>query len=353
MGLKKMTLAERIYSVMIEHGKPLSVKEIYEEIQDKPQNTIRGRIYDNIGKFFKKIAKGVYWVEDGESACVVLEADGRKEGLRLLDDSSVDAIVTDHPWKDPLAHKGGNRNLTSDYNCFRYTLADFQEKARVLKDGSFLVEILPSESATNYEYLYEIKQMAKKAGFQYYAKVPWKKGDFVANTGRCSKNTEDVMFFVKSSNSNARKLRPDKKKIIQGDVDAKMSGTAYMLPTCFDIEPPSRKERIHQAEKPVNLYTQILEAITLPGEVIVDQFAGSGVLGESVLTLKNRIGILFESLHINVEKIVKRLNAKCIYKEELTEIIGTACSRKQTSILDKKRRNEIFSDIEQLELALF
>ncbi|WP_240456742.1 DNA methyltransferase [Virgibacillus halodenitrificans] len=336
------TLAERIYQVMIDNGEPLTFKEINEKIPDKPQSTIRGRVYENIGKIFKKIARGVYWVENEESACVVIEADGRKEGLKMLDNESVNAIVTDHPWLDSAAHKGGNRNFTNDYSCFRYTLDDFQEKARVLKNGAFLVEIVPAESATNYEYLYEIKQMAKHAGFNYYAKVSWKKGKLVANTGRKAKNTEDVLFFTKGK---PRQLRPDKKKIMKGETEGKMSGTAYMLPTCFDVEPPSRKERIHQAEKPVELYNQILEAITLPGEIVVDQFAGSGALGASVLSLKNRIGILFESLKENVDNISKRLHATSIFREKAEEL-----KTKENLTFVTNTKNV---ELEQMELALF
>jgi len=36
-------------------------------------------------------------------------------------------------------------------------MIDFKEKARVLKDGCFLVEVLPAENENNYEYLYQIK----------------------------------------------------------------------------------------------------------------------------------------------------------------------------------------------------
>ncbi len=50
-----------------------------------------------------------------------------------------------------------------------------RKKARVLKAGCFLVEVLPAENENNYEYLYQIKQYAKEAGFVYYSKVSWKK----------------------------------------------------------------------------------------------------------------------------------------------------------------------------------
>jgi DNA modification methylase len=302
-------LAQRIYEILVDRGEPMTLQGISEEIQDKPTSTIRGRIYDNLGKLFRKIARGVYWVESDNVACVVLEADGRK-GLSLIADASVDGLVCDHPWKIDKSHKGGNRDFTSDYDCFQYTLDDFEEKSRVLKDGHFLVEIVPEENADNFEYLYQIKKMAEKAGLFYYAQVPWKKGSKVSNCGRKSHNTENVLFFTKGK--RARSLRPDKKKMLQGQMDAKMSGTAYMLPTQFDVEPP--KERIHQAEKPENLYEQILEAISLPRELVVDCFAGSGSLGAAALN-KGRFSVLFEILRENVEKISKRLGATAIYKE--------------------------------------
>lgn len=301
-----MGLAQRIYSVMKEKQKPMTLKEIYAYFKEKPNSTIRGRIYDHMGTLFKKVSKGVYIaVEDKDTACLVVEGNGRD--LSMIEDNSIDAIITDHPWLDKKSNVGGSRKFTSSYEdtSFRYTQEDFNEKARVLKEGCFLVECIPAENENNYEYLFQIKQMAKEAGFQYYALVPWKKGNFVANTGRKAKNTEYLMFFTKGK---ARSLRPDVKARNQGKADACMSGTAYMLPTAFDVQPPSRNERIHQAEKPVGLIEQVLEAITLPGEIVIDQFAGSGVTGKACLN-KNRIAILFEVLHENVQRIIERLGA--------------------------------------------
>ena len=41
-----------------------------------------------------------------------------------------------------------------------------------------------------------------------------------------------------------------------------MSGARGMLPTVFDIEPPGKNSRIHQAEKPVELLQQLLGFVT-------------------------------------------------------------------------------------------
>lgn len=176
------------------------------------------------------MAKGVYRTIDNKNEqCVLIEGNGRD--LSMLKDSSIDCILTDHPWLDIKSNKGGTRAFAS-YDCFRYTLEDFKEKARVLKDGCFLVEVLPAENENNYEYLYQIKKYAKEAGFIYYSKVPWKKGTFVSNTGRKAKNTQDIMFFSKGK---ARNMRFDKKKSDITGEKHYMSGCNGMLPTAYKI----------------------------------------------------------------------------------------------------------------------
>lgn len=296
--MNNTVLSKRIEDVMKSSNRPMHIKDIASYFPDKPQSTIRGRLYRELKERCKRVARGVYLYIENEGAAIVVEGNGRE--LSIFDDNSIDAIVTDHPWKDTVSNSGGNRQFDAGYEdtAFQYSLLDFQEKARVLKEGSFLVEILPAENEKNYKYLYDLKIHAEKCGLAYYAKVPWKKGAFVSNTGRKSKNTEEIMFFVKGK---ARSLRPDKQR------GGYMSGTSYMLPTEFDFQPASSKKRIHQAEKPVELYEAILEAITTPGEVVIDQFAGSGNLGKAALR-RGRIAVMFEILKENVRKIRDNLS---------------------------------------------
>ena len=167
------------------------------------------------------------------------------------------------------------------------------------------MEVLPAENENNYEYLYQIKNYAKEAGFLYYSKVTWKKGTFVSNTGRKAKNTQDIMFFSKGK---ARSMRIDKKKSDSTAQIHYMSGSNGMLPTMFDIQPVSKKNKIHQSELPVELCEEILEYVTYQGEIVLDSFAGSGAVGVAALN-KNRSCILIEILKENIEKIKNRFKS--------------------------------------------
>lgn len=415
--------------------------ELVLQHQNRDVNTesIRARIYEGVNKgLFERVGKGLYTVtrkdEKGrENTCMLINGDGRD--LSKIPDNSIDSLITDHPYALTKSLKGGNRNF-AEYDSFLYTEDDFKEKLRVLKPGCFLVEFLPEENGDNYEYLFKVKDMARKVGFEYYAKVPWKKGDFVANTGRKSKNTEDVVFFSKGK---ARDLRPDAKKnkayesthtmvefkeYIPGsvtvsysdmggmgssnqtevnaiDVDIKisvlkedkekaeslleeawynnvqyscedspldidnggtfkyeelydmnvqeyilryitakglsfddiskdpveffMSGANGMLPTVLDVQPTNKKDKIHQAEKPVELLEKILQFITKENELVLDQFAGSGVLGEAAFNM-HRDSILIEKDVDTYNRMFERISALGevnVYSENQQKAINT------------------------------
>lgn len=290
-----MSIVKNLLSVF--KGIEFTLKEAYAANPNVNKESVRARIYEHLNVDFEKLGKGLYITK--EKDCILIEGNGRD--LSFLKNNSIDCIITDHPW-DNKANKGGNRNF-AEYDCFNYTLEDFMEKARVLKDGSFLVECIPNESESNYDYLYIMKKMAEQCGFQYYAKIPWVKGTFVSNTGRCSKNSEDLMIFSKGK---PRALRLDAKKTKALGIETYMSGTNKMLPTDFNVQAVSNKNRICQSEKPSELFEQLLEYITLENEIVLDQFAGSGSVCEACVNKKRKC-ILIEKAKECVNKIIDRI----------------------------------------------
>ena len=294
--------------------------------------SIRARIYEGVENgLFEKVSRGVYKVTSqingNRNDCLLINGDGRD--LSMIPDNSIDGIITDHPYDLSKALTGGNRKFAS-YELFKYNQKDFEEKQRVLKDGAFLVEFLPEESEINYKYLFEIKDMAIKSGFKYFAKVPWKKGDFVANTGRKSKNVEDVMIFSKGE---PRTLKLDAKKNIEiatkNNIDIKgktsyevrdilinngfnvcyMKGTNGMLPTTFDYQPRGKNDKVMEAEKPVELLENIISYISNPFETLLDQYAGSGNFVVACLNT-NRNSIAIEKDEVMFNKMVENIQSQ-------------------------------------------
>lgn len=305
--------------------------------------SIRARVYEGVEKgIFTKISRGVYKVTsqiDGKNnTCLLINGDGRD--LSMIKDKSIDGIITDHPYDLQKSLTGGNRKFAT-FELFRYESKDFQEKQRVLKDGAFLVEFLPEESEINFDYLYEIKKMAQENGFKYFAKVAWKKGNFISNTGRKSKNAEDVMIF---SNGEPRSLKLDAKKNLavakENNLDIKskssyevrdmlqennlcvyyMKGTNGMLPTAFDYQPKNSKDKIMEAEKPVPLLEEIIEYISKPYEILLDQFAGSGNFAIACYN-KNRDSILIEKNDEMFEKMKNNIGNNLNEKIEEINIV--------------------------------
>ncbi len=308
---------------------------------DVNNESIRARIYEGVDRgIFTKVTRGVYKVtrqiEGKENTCLLINGDGRD--LSMIKDHSVDGIITDHPYDLQKALTGGNRKFAT-FELFRYESKDFKEKQRVLKENAFLVEFIPEESEVNYEYLYEIKKMARESGLKYFAKVSWVKGNFVSNTGRKAKNSEDVMIF---SNGEPRNLKLDAKKNLavakENNLDVKgkssyeirdmlqennldvhyMKGTNGMLPTVFNHQPKNVKDKIMEAEKPVELIEEIIEYISKPYETLLDQFAGSGNFVIACYN-KNRNSIAIEKDNTMFEKMKNNIEENIDVKFEEIE----------------------------------
>ena len=308
--VKKLTICDIIANFMsTKKDRIAAMPEIYKSVYDyygekidaaPAQETIRAAIYRAPKKYnFQRIGKGIYFYQGENTSSIILNGDSRK--MPEIEDGAINGcMINDHPWSDPKAHKSGNQKNFADYSTFRYTVEDFKEKARVLADGCFLAEFLPVESATNWKYLTEIKQMAEEAGFQYYCQMIWRKApEGEINTGRTTKGVEQIIIFSKGK---PRRLAP--------------AGKPYMTNNMlsYEVEIPANKgkEKHHQAEKPLSLYEYLIENLTNEQEVCLDQFGGACNLAQACIN-KNRWGIVYELSKEFVKKAVERLGFVKVY----------------------------------------
>ena len=306
-----MTLRETIINFMRGCTKGVAtLKQIYNAIDNSEYESNSDTVHDSARAIiyrhendFKRVCKGIYMLTGEHSSSLLIEGDSRS--LSELEDASIDLAINDHPWLDTKAHKSGNQKHFADYETFRYTDEDFKQKARVLKDGAYLCEMLPVESATNYEYLYEIKQMAARNGLRYYTHCIWRNApEHTINTGKTCKGVQQIIIFSKGK---PRKLSREgvngyqSKEILNYEITMLLNA----------------KDKHHQAEKPIELYEYLIKNFTDEKDVCLDQFGGSCNMLKAAVNL-NRFAIVYELAKEYVKNAVDRFKCRKLYEEAET-----------------------------------
>lgn len=212
--------------------------------------------------------------------------------LSMLPASSIHHAITDPPWInffDPA--------LRIDER----TLPVFRELYRVLKHGAFLFLFCGLDDYSYYagvdephaesgaEPIHQSGQL-EKIGFKV-AKTPllWQKVNSLSRRGVASweydRDFEFIVVAVKGAPAltTGRQLSSIKKHAI--------------------VHP---SKMIHPNEKPVELIKDLIEDCSYQGQVIIDPFAGSGVLGQACKDMKRKY-MLIEREKQNYDNICGRL----------------------------------------------
>lgn len=335
-----MTLREVIKTILKhKENHTASLPEIYQGIKESEYESNSTTINDSARAViyrheedFRRICKGVYQLKGDKSTSLLIEGNGRN--MEEIEDESIDCIITDHPWEDKKAHRSGNQKCFADYETFSYTEEDFKQKARVLKQGAYLAEFLPIESSTNYEYLYKIKQMAKKYGLEYYTHCIWRNApEGSINTGKTTKGVQQIVIFSKGK---PRKL-------------SKPSVNAYQTKEILKYEIEfllQAKNKHHQAEKPIELYEYLINNLTEEEDICLDQFAGSCNMLKAA-TNTNRFAICYELCHEFVQRAIERFR--------LTPLTDTPEEKPQEKTYEKTYEKTIYTNtpVYAVETSLF
>jgi DNA modification methylase len=220
--------------------------------------------------------------------------------LPKIESNSIDLIITDPPY---LISKDSNFKQTSEstskemitkYNIsidfgdwdkieldFNYL---FKEWFRILKKGGTLIVFYDVWKSN------DIKESALEAGFKQPRVCAWVKTNPVPINSKInylSNATEYFFTFVKDSKPT---------------FNSKYDNGFYKFPICHG------KERLkHPTQKPLGLIYELIEKHSNSGDLILDNFAGTGTVGEACIKL-DRDYILIEKEESYFSLIVDRLN---------------------------------------------
>lgn len=275
------------------------------------------------------------------------------EVLKNIPDGSVDAVITDPPYKY-LKHK-----LETDWDERLF----FSEILRILKRNNFLVFFGKSESWFRWNYL------CLDIGFKLKEEIIWDKVRTSNPLCTMPRSHENIAIYTKGNRalnkiridkidydsiSNPKAIVNDFKRVlstiklidswenfllfkegrlnksektyvsevtIQGgkksfDRDSqcfKSHTEGRIMPTVFRCL-TDQYNRLHPTQKPVILIQKLIELTTNPGDTILDPFGGSGTtavackeLGRNYIIIekeKEYVDIINKRLNNNTEKIV-------------------------------------------------
>lgn len=175
---------------------------------------------------------------------------------RVLADQSVQLVVTDPPWGIAM----DTRSRLSETNIIEY--ADSVHKTLELLDAAFR-ECYRVLSPNSHAYFFfgirhyaSVLDMLTRAGFEVDpVPITWDKG----SPGQASRGytyTQQTEFIFHCWKGR-RQLNGAPSNLLRYD------------------RVPGR-ERIHSAQKPVALVRELIEQSSLPGDTVLDPFAGSG-----------------------------------------------------------------------------
>lgn len=267
-----MTLVSMIRALLAD-GRPVRLAEIYQALPDALEHSIRARIYENLGRDFRRVAKGVYMACANGASCLVVAGDAWEE-VRKLPSGSIDALLTDppYPWLDRVIHQGTTRpRMRWAFARKNIDMALGLELYRVLKRGAYAMIFVPAETANTKVPIDAMIALLARCGFVFRKRLIWDKLTLgMGYSGRA--RYEGIVLL---SRGPAR--RPC--DLSMPDVLAEKA------------IPPAR--RIHPTEKPIGLLARLIRFATAAGETVLDCFAGSCGTGVAALSL-GRNALLIE-----------------------------------------------------------
>lgn len=224
--------------------------------------------------------------------------------LPKIESNSIDLIITDPPYlisrdsnfkqiSDSTSKEMSTKyNISIDFGDWDKVELDFnylfKEWFRILKKGGTLIVFYDVWKSN------EIKESANIVGFKQPRVCAWTKTNPVpinSKTNYLSNATEYFFTFVKGG-----------KPTFNSEYD----NGFYKFPICHG------KERLqHPTQKPLSLISQLIEKHSNSGDLVLDNFAGTGTVGEACVKL-GRDYILIEKEETYFNMIGDRLNKSII-----------------------------------------
>ncbi|MHA1686084.1 MAG: site-specific DNA-methyltransferase [Candidatus Heimdallarchaeaceae archaeon] len=235
------------------------------------------------------------------------------EGMKELEDNSVDLIFADPPYNLQLKNQlyRPNQSLVDAVNDSwdkfssfeeydKFSTAWLSECKRVLKDtGSIWV-------IGTYHNIFRIGKIMQDLGFWILNDIIWIKTNPMPNfKGTRFNNAHETLIWAAKSEKSRPTFHYKSMKVFNDD---KQMRSDWYLPICIGKERLKQKngKKLHSTQKPEALLYRIILATSNVNDIVLDPFMGSGTTAAVAKKLKRRF-IGFERNETYVKAAQRRL----------------------------------------------
>lgn len=203
-----------------------------------------------------------------------------------MPNDSVDLIFADPPYNLQLGgdlHRPDNSKVSAvndDWDKFKnfshyddFTKNWLTAARRVLKsDGSIWV-------IGSYHNIFRVGSLLQDLGYWILNDIIWRKSNPMPNfKGRRFTNAHETLIWATKSEKAKYKFNYDALKELNDGVQMRSD---WLFPICSGNERLKKSDgtKVHPTQKPESLLHRVIVSSTLPGDLILDPFFGSGTTG--------------------------------------------------------------------------
>lgn len=206
--------------------------------------------------------------------------------MRALPDKSVDMIFADPPYNLQLSgalHRPDNSQVDAvddDWDQFdsfaaydAFSAAWLKEARRLLKPNGTIWVI------GSYHNIFRLGTQLQDIGYWILNDVVWRKSNPMPNfKGRRFTNAHETLIWAAKGQSSKYRFNYDSMKAMNDDIQMRSD---WEFPLCTGGErlKDDAGKKLHPTQKPEALLARVIHACTLPGDVILDPFTGTGTTG--------------------------------------------------------------------------
>ncbi|MCB9979349.1 MAG: site-specific DNA-methyltransferase [Rhodospirillales bacterium] len=258
------------------------------------------------------------------------------EIMRSLTPGSVDTVFADPPYNLQLGgdlHRPDNSAVDAVDDAWDKfdTLKAYDDftanwlgaaRSALKEDGTIWV-------IGSYHNIFRVGRIMQDLGFWILNDIIWRKANPMPNfRGRRFCNAHETLIWASRDKDSRYRFNYDAMKSMNDDLQMRSD---WFLPLCTGSERLKDQDgaKVHPTQKPESLLYRVLMASTLPGDLVLDPFFGTGTTGAVARKLgRDYIGIERDSDYIRAAE--KRLAAITPDLDE--EIIRIMGKREETRI---------------------